>query len=153
MYAESYETISRETQGLSHEDSLMQPPGALNCLNWMVGHVMASRSNVLAMLGEPSVWGWAEARRYIPGSEPITTGEDALDFAQILADLKRSQRQLLRFLGRATPEAMGAECDASYSEALKTLGAQLAFAQAHEAYHAGQVELLRRLIGGGTRHR
>lgn len=147
LYAETYRSLVRQTLGVAHEDSLMQPPAGLNCPNWMVGHVMASRSNVLAMLGEPSVWGWSEAKRYVPGSEPVTNGEDALDFGKILADLERAQRQLVGFLRQATPEAMGAECDGGYSSAINTVGAQLAFAHLHEATHAGQIEYLRLLTG------
>jgi hypothetical protein len=146
LYAATHAEIRIHTGGLTHEDSLRQPPSGLNCLNWVAGHIMASRSNVLAMLGEPSVWGWAEAKRYIPGSEPVTTGADALPFGRILADLDRAHRQLDGFLRRATPETLEAGCDGGYSGAIKTVGAQLAFAHAHEAAHAGQLEQLRRLI-------
>ena len=30
-------------KGLSHEDSLVQPPAGGNCLNWVAAHIVASR--------------------------------------------------------------------------------------------------------------
>ncbi len=130
---------------MTHEESLCQPPAGGNCLNWVVGHIVVARANVLALLGEAPSWDWAGLRRYIPGSAPVTAGADALGFERLLADFDRAQEQLVAALGRQSPEDLAAVRDD------RTLGAHLASCHFHESYHAGQIELLRPPVDGGER--
>ncbi len=51
FYARNVEIIKMQTENLTHEDSLIQLPFRSNCLNWVVGHVLANRCNILALLG------------------------------------------------------------------------------------------------------
>ncbi len=137
MFTRSHGVIKREAAEVTHDESLRRPPNGGNCLNWVVGHIVVARANVLALLGEPPSWDWQGVRRYMPGSAPITDGGEALRFERLLADLDRSQEQLAAALGRLSPERLAAARDG------KTLGAELASYHAHEAHHAGQIELLR----------
>jgi hypothetical protein len=58
----------------THEESRLQFPFGGNCLNWVMGHLTTTRTNLLAMLGSSdTVWTFDEAKRYIPGSSPVTT--------------------------------------------------------------------------------
>jgi hypothetical protein len=74
LYTWTYDTVKEQMAGVTHEDSMRQPVAGGNCLNWVVGHIMAGRSNVLAMLGAPTVWRYADAKPYLPGSAPFTAG-------------------------------------------------------------------------------
>lgn len=141
LYGRTYAVIKDRTAGLAHGDSLIQPPAGGNCLNWIAGHLMASRGNLLALLGAPTIWSRADAERYLPGSPPILDHTGARPFERIMADFDRSQEALLAALGALSPAAINrAAGDA-------TLGGELLRYGLHEAYHAGQIELLRSLAG------
>lgn len=129
------------TEGLSQAESLIQPPAAGNCMNWVVGHALASRNTVFRLLGETPAWDPAVADRYERGSRPITGDAEAVPLADILAQLARSQQRLLAALDGLAPERLAAPVGK------RTLGEELAFLQFHEAYHAGQTGLLRRMAG------
>jgi hypothetical protein len=46
-YGLTYRVIKRQLDGVSHEESLVQPPFRGNCLNWVLGHIVCSRAEVL----------------------------------------------------------------------------------------------------------
>ena len=50
-YARNVEIIKMQTENITHEESLIQLPFRSNCLNWVVGHVLANRCNILDLLG------------------------------------------------------------------------------------------------------
>ena len=89
--------INKEVEGLTHAESLIQPPYHGNCLNWVVGHIVQSRCRVLDLLGEPSIWDDVQRARYASGSDPVTgEGENVLAFETLLADLDRAATQIRR---------------------------------------------------------
>lgn len=148
----AYRTLKANVAGLSHEDSLVQPPSAAashsvgNCLNWIAGHILATRGHLLELLGEPPVWSEAEAERYRRGSRPVTNPEDTVRLDKILADMEVSQRAILRSLEGLTPDWLAAGVPSDSGEE-RTLGSTLALIVFHEAYHVGQTGILRRIIG------
>lgn len=142
FYERTYDVIKRQTEGFTHEESLLQFPFEGNCLNWVMGHLTTTRTNLLAMLGSSNtVWTFAEAKRYIPGSQPITTSADALDWEKIISAFDATQTLLIEQLEQTSQEKLNS---APFS---KPLGKELAYYHYHEAYHAGQLELFRRLAG------
>ncbi len=137
----NYRVLEMNTGGLSHDESLQQPEPGGNCLNWVLGHIVASRNSMLKLAGEEPIWSEAAAAPYARGSDGLRDVSRARPLAEILADLRRAQERLLGRLGRMS--------DADLAAPVKdgTVGSQLAFLHFHEAYHAGQVGLLRRLLG------
>jgi hypothetical protein len=117
-------------EGITHEDSLRHPPAG-NCLNWVLGHVVATRHALLAILGEPPLWSSEQASPYQRGTRPPLDPGRALPLASIVAALDGTQETLRRRL-HDVPEAQ-----------LQQVAA-LSF---HESYHLGQCGLLRRLLG------
>ena len=53
MYARNVLFIKQLTEGLTHVDSLAQPPVPGNCMNWVMGHIVAYRNRLSDMLGQP----------------------------------------------------------------------------------------------------
>jgi hypothetical protein len=142
-FSQTYGSIKELTAGLTHEDSLIQPPFPGNCFNWVLGHIVVARTNVLYPLGERSTWDRDRLMRYVPGSPPITGDDRAIRLEAILAELDRTQGQIVAALGRATPESLAAPV----GDGDKTLGMEIHGYAIHEAGHVGQLELLRRLAG------
>ena len=137
--------IEMQTDGLSHADSLLQPPFRGNCMNWVLGHILTSRNGVLKNLGAPPVLSESEGTRYRKDSDPITCDEEALPFEKLLGGLKRSHEAISKALAEASKETMATTIQAGRGET--SVGEWVVFLHWHETYHVGQLELLRQLAG------
>ncbi len=141
LFGYNYEVLKTNLEGLTHEESLVQPQPAGNCLNWVLGHIVATRDAALEMLRQERVWNNDVATRYRRGSAPISDGSNAEPLEKIVADLHRSQDRLVIGLADVTDQNL----DQAAGD--QTLGQRLFLLQFHEAYHAGQTGLLRRIAG------
>ncbi|NNE44720.1 MAG: hypothetical protein HKN12_10955, partial [Gemmatimonadetes bacterium] len=83
----TYNVIKQNASGFTHEDSLQEPKAAGNPLNWVVGHIVATRNHLLATVGEKPFWSEAEIAKYDRGSKPYADGWQALPLEKLLADL------------------------------------------------------------------
>jgi len=148
LYEFTYLSMSRNLEGLTHEESLISGQPAGNSINWVLGHVVSTRSFILKLAGVDHTSD-EKLGRYVRGSEPLGGGETALDLAELRGMLDNSQQQLLpalREISQATldspvPESM------RFPAAVATIGDALARLAAHESYHNGQLGLLRRMVG------
>ena len=71
---------------VSHEDSLVQPRPAGNCLNWVLGHLLAVYNDVLPALGQQPVVARETLAHYARGSSAITDARDARPFGDLKHD-------------------------------------------------------------------
>jgi len=140
----NYEVIKQQVEGLSHEDSLLQPPFRGNCLNWVLGHILISRDRILDTLGEERMWDEDISAPYLRESDPISPANSdcAQPLEQIMSAFELSHKRLMAALERITPEDLEAEKSEKTS-----VGKYLAFTFFHDTYHTGQTELLRQLAG------
>ncbi|TKJ36584.1 hypothetical protein CEE37_14995 [candidate division LCP-89 bacterium B3_LCP] len=141
LYRINLMVIEKNLQGVSHEDSLYQPEPGGNSINWVLGHITATRNSVMKVMDKVPVWGGDEAAVYARGTDPTAGERKVIELDKILRDLRKSQDTLLQWLQQVSSE----ELEASNGD--ETKYEQLAFLQFHEAYHAGQIGILRRLTG------
>jgi hypothetical protein len=141
LYGLDHQVLRLNLDGITHEESLVQPQPFGNCINWITGHLVCQRSSILTMVGEQPIWGEVEMAMYKRGAPPIKDGAKALPFDRIMADLDRSQERLIPALARLTEDQL------TKGDERGTLADKLGFLHFHEAYHAGQIGLLRRLVG------
>jgi len=150
---ESYGTttwlIHYFTDQLTHEESLLQPPFAANCLNWVVGHIVCGRNIALKVLGMQDIWPAETVERYRTGSEPICGPEGAVPLPDLLADLDEAGSRIAAAL--ADIDESGLERLAETERGVKSVYDHLSGLHWHETYHTGQVELLRALALGQRR--
>jgi len=140
--------LKKNTDGVSHEQSLHRPQPGGNCLNWVVGHIVASRNGFLEALGEEPVWAEEQAKPYRRGGKPMTDGSEAHELESLLKDLDASQERLMNGLKRLDPERLDDPAPFSpVNNENETLGSLFAGLTFHESYHAGQTGLLRRVMG------
>jgi uncharacterized damage-inducible protein DinB len=137
--------IEMQTKGLSHADSLLQPEARGNCMNWVLGHIAASRDSVLKMLDQEPLLTKAENKRYNNGSEPILeNGEDVIRLERLLELIQAGQERIEKALAglemSKLEEMVGKDGDVR-------LGDRLHFWYFHDTYHTGQTEYLRQLAG------
>jgi len=140
----NYGVIKQQTDGLTHADSLLQPPFRGNCLNWVLGHIIVHRDKILEALGETRVWDDTLTERYNRESDPITAAnsDSARYLKDLLGDLDTSHERLMAVLGRITPTDLEAQRNER-----STVGKWIAFYYFHDTYHVGQTEFLRQLAG------
>ena len=143
-FARNVYVVKAQSEGLSHEDSLIQVPFG-NCLNWVLGHIVASRDEALHVMGEPLGAG-ALVERYKRGSAAITGEcEDALPLAELLTLLDRSQEHVEAALSRMDAAAFARK--STDDERGRSIGQLVFFRYFHETFHVGQTELFRQLAG------
>lgn len=141
LYDYNLKVIEMNLEGISSERSLVQPQPGGNCINWVLGHIVATRNQIMELIGEDPVWSDELAVIYRRGSSPLTDTRAAVPLEKMLNDLRASQEKTLKKL----PEVPVEEPEKSAGE--QTKYNRLAFLQFHETYHAGQLGLLRRLMG------
>jgi uncharacterized damage-inducible protein DinB len=134
--------------GITHEDSVKQPQPAGNCLNWVLGHIMGARNSILSLLGEKPMWEEGIAAPYQRHGEALTDSSKAVPWDKLVGDFKESQEILLGALPKLTPERLAEKAPFSpTNNPNETIGSLLATFAFHEAYHAGQTGVLRRIAG------
>lgn len=142
LFEMNYGALFRNLEGVSSEEALIHPERGGNCINWVAGHIVASRNSVLQLLGQHPVWPTALAHLYSGREDAGWSAELAADLDIIRADLAKSQQTIMSVLDSADGKQLSQR-----SENGRTLGEVIAFFQFHEAYHAGQVGILRRIVG------
>ncbi|MBV7335639.1 DinB family protein [Chloroflexi bacterium TSY] len=140
----TYWIMEKQTEGLTHDDSVLQPALRGNCMNWVLGHILDSREKVLNLLDQEPLMTDEERARYTRGSEPVINSEDCVHFDRLMSILHESQKQILGKLETLTDDDLAQIVD---EERKESLGARLSFLHWHETYHAGQFEYLRQLAG------
>ncbi len=149
IYEFSYGALNRNLDGVSNEESLFIPQPAGNCINWVVGHIVSARGMVLTLAGGAPVLTGDAAAHYMRGSAGIQAGDKVLDLGTLRGLLADSQQQLIPALAALSAEALALPVPEQLRRppltgSIEAALTRLAF---HEAYHNGQIGLLRRLAG------
>ena len=123
------------------------PPQGGNSLNWIVGHIVFSRNMILRMLNQPTVLTPEESMPYRRGVNPAEC-LSLTPLPRLIEALQQSQSRLIAALGTLTEEQLlaTARMDPDKDPG-QPLNDYLRFLHFHEAYHVGQVGLLRRWLG------
>ena len=143
IYGRNLMFIRDLTNGLTHADSLVQPPVTGNCINWVVGHITAYRNNrMLKILGQPLVVDEAIFDRYGRDSKPVTgDAPDVMKLDVMLNAIELAQERLFVGLRGLSPEA--AQIMHAHGQFNMSAAEWMLFLLRHEAYHIGNLELLR----------
>jgi uncharacterized damage-inducible protein DinB len=119
---------------MTDEEALEPPPGGGNSFNWILGHILVGRARILALLGDET--------ELIPAERagPYSRGS--------VGRLDSSQKRMVAGIESLDEEALGRVVPESpFGRDEETLETMLAGFLFHEAYHAGQLGVLRRLAG------
>ena len=147
FYARNIEIIKMQTENLTHEESLIQLPFRSNCLNWVVGHILANRCNILTLLGAEDLRPEVNLDHYERESDPVLgDGEGVLPLEELIDHLEESQIRLTAALENETDESL--QRTAPYRDRPeRPLSYWLFFLYFHDSYHVGQTEILRQAAG------
>ena len=141
----NYGLIQSQMKGLGHFDTLLQLPFRGNCANWVLGHIVEGRNDMLKFLGLIPLWDDAACALYRSGSAAITSSESPhLSLECLMMDLKAMHNLLLETLAQSSQEQLDSPTAHPDDGSLGNLMARMTW---HETYHLGQLELLRQLAG------
>ena len=141
LYERSHGVLQANLRDITDEDSHREPPGGANSINRVLGHIVMSRGGALQAVGAEPVWDSATAGIYSGEEGVVFERARALPLERLLADLETTQARLLPPLAALTAEKLAAPIRTT------DVGDFLTFLAYHEGYHAGQLGILRRLVG------
>lgn len=140
--------VRRNLEGFSHDESLEQPKPAGHSANWVLGHLIEVYERTLSRLGQERILPEGALDYYRQGSAPVEEPAQALDLAELLNAWDEACRRIDTGLRGLT----AAELDKKDNYFKRdpeptTLRKYLDVILFHQAYHSGQLGLLRRLGG------
>lgn len=137
------------TDGLTQEESLIQPQPGGNCLNWVVGHLLhAYDAALLPLLGEAPVLGKEALKRYERHSPPLREPGEALPLVELLAAWDEASKRVDAGMAHIPPERLDQPAPFSpRNNPDETVRSLLTISIFHQAYHVGQTALHRRMAG------
>jgi uncharacterized damage-inducible protein DinB len=143
----THQVFNRNLDGITHEESMKLPPAG-NCLNWVAGHITATRDGLLQILGEAPVWNFTNKASYTRGSAPWKDGHEAERLENIRQKFEESQKKLSAKILSLDQTALLAPVPPEKNAfGVSNMGELLATFAFHESYHVGQTGILRRLVG------
>jgi uncharacterized damage-inducible protein DinB len=144
----THQVVRANLAGLTHEDSLVQPQPGGNRLNWVLGHLLSVYNELLPLLNQKPVMAEGTLKRYARGAPPLTDPREALDFQQLITAWNQAIERVDAGLAELPPEVLDRSMANSPSgnpdETIRSLITTVMF---HQAYHAGQTGVLRRVAG------
>jgi uncharacterized damage-inducible protein DinB len=142
------DVVRLNVDGVSHEESLIQPQPGGNCLNWVLGHLLAIYGEALPLLGQQPVRPRDELSHYQRGAPPITNPTDALPLEELKRGWDEACARVDAGLAALTDDRLAKSAPFSPSNNPdETVGSLLATVVFHQAYHSGQRGTLRRIAG------
>ena len=146
-FSRNVEIVKLQTQGMTHEDSLIQLPFRANCMNWVLGHLVTNRNSILKLLQAEDLIDSTSMKHYERESAPITgDDEGALPLEQLIHMLEQAQADIQRLLVEIKDEELTRQV-AFYGRRSMTIAEWLFFFYFHDTYHTGQTEILRQAAG------
>src|SRR3984957_12916616 len=144
------DVVRMNLEGISHEQSLIQPKPAGNCSNWVVGHLVTVYNRVLPLLGQTPVDSAGDLARYARGSSALTRASDAVPLRELVSAWDEACVRVDTGLAALPPRQLEMVVpDGPTGDPNETMRSLLAVVLFHQAYHAGQLGILRRIAGEG----
>jgi hypothetical protein len=137
--------------GIDHEDSLVCASETANGINWLAGHILNARGRIAKLIGAGGPFlAEVDAAFYGRGSRRISQGDPCAPLDRIVEELKVSAALISERLATMSDTDLDAEIDRKLfpiPPEKPTVGALITFLTIHEAYHNGQIGIVRKAIG------
>lgn len=122
--------FNRNLEEISNEDSLTIPNDKVNTINWVAGHLVNSRDDLLEDVGRERIL-QLEYTEYYGRGKKLPGPDVAINIDSIKKDYERLTEEINKILAEGDDEK----------------DQRVAFFMFHESYHAGQLGILRKLLG------
>ena len=142
------DTVNANTHGLTHEESLAAPQPGGNRLNWVLAHLLSVYDGFLPLLRQEPVIGAPTLKRFARGAPPLENPADAIDWGWGGGACNPARDRVDAGLARLDPEILDQPVPNSPSgNPDETVRSLITTVMVHQAYHAGQTGVLRRIAG------
>lgn len=135
--------VHRLVDGLTHAETLIQLPFDVNCLNWVLRHIVTNRSHTLDVVGVEHAWQEDVRRLYNTWTENIKSDGESMQVDVLLKYLDESVTLFKTAIENVSDEYLSERFTNYRGE--KTREAHLSGFHWHEIYHIGQLEIFRAL--------
>ena len=140
--------VNLTMDAMSQADSLQRPEPAGNCVNWVMGHLVCVYNEILPMLQQQRLTDRAALKQYARGAAPLTDPAEARPIDSLMKEWDEACDRFDQGLAGLNEEALHAPAPMSPgNDPNETVGSLLGLITFHQAYHAGQLGLLRRIAG------
>ncbi len=139
----NHHMVHELVDGITQEQSMLQPPYEGNCLNWVVGHLLDTYNTCLGWLGAPVQDTEFYHKTYGYGSAPVTDPAKACRLEDMLKRLDAGLLALTAQLECAPPVELESPIQLWLGTVTKIEALHFMFW--HITYHTGQLEQLRQL--------
>jgi len=139
-----YRMIADNVRGMTAEQSLAQPSPGGNCANWILGHMTNVQNRVMRLAGQDPVWESGQLSN--AGWEPITSRANAIAWETMRDRMLDSRERCVAALSNLSDEKMRDEVPHPFG-GTTSRGQVLSTLAFHQAYHAGQLAIARRIAG------
>ncbi len=108
--------------------------GRVNSAHWILGHVLFIRNSLIELLGGVPVWKEEDFKHFDRGQKPIQEQLNSPDLETLKEFFQKSENELVRLFSQ--------DIVVRSEDRQNVVG--LVF---HESYHAGQLGIVRKLLG------
>ena len=126
--------VNKNLEEISDEEAVKIPENGINSVNWILGHIVLNRDSALETAGLEKLCGEKFKELYDSGKSPAGL-PDTVKTDELIKLFNKSQEMLMKKFE---------EVDFSSDKKKTELFIGLGF---HEAYHAGQIAVIRKLLG------
>jgi hypothetical protein len=125
--------------GLTHDESLRTPDTGGNCLNWVLGHVLATRHPILKVLKRDGFWPDPTVDLYKRGSQTLSgEGPGVVRWERMVEEFQLSHDRIVEALEASTAHDLAQPGGRGPGGVALDVAHRVAFLQFHEAYHIGR---------------
>jgi uncharacterized damage-inducible protein DinB len=135
--------VNRNCEGITQEESLVHPEQQGQNFNWVLGHMVRTRNDILGLLGKKPLFEESKFSIYTPKD---FVPEKAVNVKELQNCFNALQRELLNGIESLTTEKLQQPASIVPNRP-DTVGSVLGTILWHEAYHAGQLGVIRRVVG------
>ena len=86
--------VRLNVEGVSHEERLIQPQPAGNCLNWVIGHLVVAYQSVFLLLEQEPVISEERLKAYAWHSLPLKNRAEAVPLQELLAAFDKASERV-----------------------------------------------------------
>lgn len=137
--------VNKNCEEITHEESLVHPQSHGHSFNWVLGHMVRTRNEILELIGRRPLYSKSKFDVYTPkGFVP----EKALNVEELHNSFNAIQKELKDGIQSMSGETLNQPASLiPGKDSGDTIGSVLGTVLWHEAYHAGQLGIIRRVVG------
>ncbi len=146
LFVINRQALGKLLEDITEEESLFQPHQSVNHIRWLTGHLAGGAGLILLAMGKPVVFS-ETSQKLFGGGQDLETDPEAFPSQQ---EIKASLFNYMEMREKALAEITEADLDKMVEPVpgwKAPAGEIVSFMTEHEFYHAGQIAMIRRILG------